>query len=322
MPEIAYKVKRFKETKLITIGLAQRIVAEYQEQGFDLTLRQVYYQFVARNLFPEDRRWRLVGDKRWVKDPNGTKNAEPNYKWLGDAINDGRLAGYLDWDAIVDRLRKKEGNQHWETPTEIVEAAVRSYKIDTWAEQPNRVEVWVEKEALAEIISSAALPLDVDYFSCKGYVSQSAMWRSAQRMIEYEKTGQQTFIIHLGDHDPSGIDMTRDIQDRLCLFGADTEVRRIALTMEQIEELDPPPDPAKVTDSRGPAYVAEYGHESWELDALEPAYLVNLVNTAVLDLRNELLWKAALKKEKAELALLKQAAKDIKKKLKKKGKKK
>lgn len=322
MPEIAYKVKHFREEKLRTIGLARQIVADYQGQGFNLTVRQLYYHFVSHDLFPEDRRWKLIRNKKWVRDPNGTKNAEPNYKWLSNAINDARLAGMLDWDAIVDRLRKKEGNQHWESPTEIVEAAVRSYKIDTWAEQIYRVEVWVEKEALAEIISSAALPLDVDYFACKGYVSQSAMWRAAQRMIAYEEEGQETIIIHLGDHDPSGIDMTRDIQDRLELFGTETEVRRIALTMEQIEELGPPPDPAKVTDPRGTGYVAEYGDKSWELDALEPAYLVDLVTTHVTRLRVNKVWKAALKKEKLELNLLTEAAEGIKRKLKKKGKKK
>lgn len=81
---------------------------------------------------------------------------------------------------------------------------------------------------------------------------------------------ERRVILHLGDHDPSGIDMTRDISDRLELFGADVEVKRIALNWDQIDEFTPPPNPAKLSDSRAGAYIAEYGDESWELDALEP----------------------------------------------------
>ena len=83
-------------------------------------------------------------------------------------------------------------------------------------------------------------------------------------------------IIHLGDHDPSGIDMTRDIQERLQMFGADVYVKRVALTMNQIGTYNPPPNPAKITDSRASKYIDEYGNESWELDALEPQVITDL----------------------------------------------
>jgi hypothetical protein len=315
MPKIEYKVKRFKEAKLRTIHEVNRIIRKYQLDGFDLTLRQVYYQFISHDLFPDDRRWRQNDNGKWVRDPNGTKNADPNYKWLGDAISDGRLAGLIDWNSIVDRLREKDGNQHWDSPTEIVEMAAKAYRIDLWADQPRRIEVWVEKEALIEIISRAARDVDVDWFSCKGYASLSAMWRAAQRLKEYEGNEQETIILHLGDHDPSGIDMTRDIQDRLHMFGADTEVRRIALTMDQIEEQDPPPNPAKASDPRGTGYVDAYGTKSWELDALEPRYLVDLITREVEYLRDDELWTPACEKEQLERDLIAEAVEDIKKKL-------
>jgi len=299
MPEIAYKTKKFGEKKLATIALARGFIDDYRRQGFNLTLRQLYYKFVSDDLIP---------------------NTERSYKNLGVTISEARLAGLLDWDAIVDRLREKKGQTHWDSPAEIVEAAVNSYHIDKWDDQPTRVEVWVEKEALIEVIASAAYPLDVDYFSCKGYVSQSAMWRAAQRLREYEVTEQETVILHLGDHDPSGVDMTRDIQDRLHMFGSDVDVHRIALTMQQIEEEDPPPNPTKVTDSRSDTYIHAYGHECWELDALEPAYLVNLVRIHVEDLRDDDLWTESVEKEELEKGLLAEAAEDITRKLKKKGK--
>jgi len=89
-------------------------------------------------------------------------------------------------------------------------------------------------------------------------------------------------VFHFDDHDPSGKDMSRDITDRIELFtGNSLKFERLALNMDQVREYNPPPNPAKITDSRATAYIAEYGAESWELDALEPTVLAELVRTAV-----------------------------------------
>jgi len=116
------------------------------------------------------------------------------------------------------------------------------------------------------------------------------------------KNKQKVIVLHLGDHDPSGIDMTRDIEDRLDLFSgyADIEVRRIALTMEQIEKQQPPPNPAKVTDSRYAGYAAEYGDESWELDALEPQFISDLIRDEIEGERDPALWAEAINEQEAE----------------------
>lgn len=152
--------------------------------------------------------------------------------------------------------------------------------LDRWKNQPNYVEVWVEKDALIGIVSQVCRKLDVPHFSCRGYTSQSEMWSAAQRFIRQEDKESRT-IIHLGDHDPSGIDMTRDIQERLEMFGADVTVKRVALTMEQIELYNPPPNPTKVTDARSSGYIQIYGHECWELDALEPKIITDLIKNEV-----------------------------------------
>jgi len=285
-----YQDITFRKKALVLIDQAENIIDEYQAQGYDLTLRQLYYKFVARDLFPEDRRWSLVKGK-WVKDPKGTKNAPPNYKWLGGYVNDGRLGGLLDWEFIVDRIRKLEEKSHWSSPSHIIQSCAEYYGIDTRYDQDHYVEVWVEKDALSGVIKQACGPLDVSWFACKGYFSQPAMWRAGRRIKKIHN--EHRIILHLGDHDPSGIDMTRDIQDRLTMFEADVTVKRIALNMDQIEELNPPSDPAKVTDSRYDDYRDKYGDESWELDALEPKYLVDLItdNIAVYtndDRRNRL----------------------------------
>lgn len=110
-------------------------------------------------------------------------------------------------------------------------------------------------------------------------------------------TGKTCIIIHLGDHDPSGIDMTRDIQERLWLFGADVEVKRVALTMNQINTYNPPPNPAKITDSRASKYIDQFGDESWELDALEPKIITDLIIDEVTAFRDDGIYQAICDRE-------------------------
>jgi hypothetical protein len=297
VPKIKYKDISLGLTALAMVKAVNRIIADYQAQGYMLTLRQVYYQLVAHDLFPEDRKWRWTGTK-WIRDENGTKNAEPNYKWLGSIVNDGRLAGLIDWSAIEDRTRELRGLSHWTSPSEIIEAVARQFHIDMWEGQKFQPEVWVEKDALVGVIERVCNELDVPHFSCRGYTSQSEMWAGAMRLRDYAKWKKRIpFIFHLGDHDPSGKDMTRDIEDRLEMFMGGVKLERLALNMDQIEQYDPPPNPAKLTDSRCGGYIAEFGNESWELDALEPAVITELIRAAV----NQLINKKAWKKKKAEL---------------------
>ena len=178
--------------------------------------------------------------------------------------------------------------------------------MDKWEGQPNYVEVWVEKDALVDVVGQACRPLDIPFFSCRGYTSQSEMWSAAQRFIG-QADREQRIIIHLGDHDPSGIDMTRDIQDRLDLFGGNVYVKMVALTMGQIATYNPPPNPAKITDSRASKYIEEYGDESWELDALEPKVITDLIKNEVTAYRDDELYREICSTEskgKEELKML------------------
>ncbi len=295
MPEICYLFKKFRSATLGIIVKANDIIAEYQAQGFCLTLRQIYYQMIARDLFPESWIDLVYNAKHGL--PPGTKNTLKNYKRLGDILNDGRLAGLIDWEAIEDRTRALQSNPHWSSPGQIVRACARGFRFDLWSDQDHYCEVWIEKEALAGVIEGICTELDVPFFACKGYTSQSEMWVAAQRLIKKENAGKETIIFHLGDHDPSGIDMTRDITDRLELFESTVEVRRIALSMSQIDKYNPPPNPAKTTDARFEKYCAMYGDDSWELDALEPKALVDLIRNEVGRVRDEIRWDAQVERQ-------------------------
>jgi len=272
-----YQDLNLRKSTLTVIAKANEIIDEYMAEGYELTLRQLYYQFVARGL---------------------SENREREYKRLGSVLSDGRLAGKIDWNAIVDRTRQIKENSHWEDPSEILQSATDSYALDTRKGQSTYIEVWVEKEALAGVLERACKPLDVSYFSCKGYVSQSAMWRAARRIIRQDS--DKAIILYLGDCDPSGVDMSRDIQDRLELFAADCCVERIALNFDQIDEYNPPPNPAKVTDSRYANYIEEFGNESWELDALDPRIINDLITKKVNSLTDIKKRKALIQQQESQ----------------------
>lgn len=285
MPKIAYIEKNFAARTLALIDECNRVIYRYRQQGYDLTLRQLYYQLVASNIIA---------------------NKQSEYKRLSSILSEARLAGLVDWSAIVDRMRNLQGVTHWRSPRDIMDAAHRGYALDKWLKQPNRVEVWVEKDALSSVVAGACRPLDVDYFSCRGYVSLSAMWRAGQRLAGYiEDNDQDVTILHLGDHDPSGMDMTRDIEKRLSLLsGYLISVKRVALNRGQIQRYNPPPNPVKLTDARAGGYVAQYGHDSWELDALEPSVLAGVIEDAVLPLRDDPEWDLACEEQEAHKAVL------------------
>ncbi len=270
MPKIKYVDQTFASKSVALIKSANEIINEYAAQGYDLTLRQLYYQFVARDIL---------------------ENTQKEYKRLGAVINDARMAGLIDWNSITDRTRNLRRESHWDGPKDIIDACAQSYHIDFWASQDYRPEVWIEKDALVGVLDVVCPKWDVPYFSCRGYTSQSEMWSAAMRLKSYKKEGKTPIVFHLGDHDPSGIDMSRDIAGRLEIFIAPVEVKRIALNMDQVREFNPPPNPAKTTDSRFADYEAKFGDESWELDALDPATITTLIETEILWIRNKDLWE-------------------------------
>lgn len=281
MPRIRYQDFNFRKSSLLIIERANQIINEYLKMGFDLTLRQLYYQFVSRD---------------WLA------NTQKNYKSLGSIINDARLGGLIDWERIEDRTRSLERISTWDNPAELVSICAETFKVDFWESQPYRVEVWIEKDALAGVFERVCQELRIPYLSCRGYTSQSEMWRASRRLNSYRQQGKIPCIFHFGDHDPSGVDMSRDIQERLEMFtGRSLKFERLALTIEQVEEYQPPPNPTKATDTRSDKYGMD---ECWELDALDPTVLSALVRDNVDKLIDQEKWQESINEEAEHKRLL------------------
>ena len=164
---------------------------------------------------------------------------------------------------------------------ELINVALKSYRLPRWTGQEHYIELWVEKDALSGVLAPIAAKYHITLMVNRGYSSQSAMYEAGIRFCEHQENICTLF--YLGDHDPSGEDMVRDIQDRLTMFGANLVVKKIAITMDQVRQYNPPPNPAKQTDTRAAAYIAKYGDSSWEVDALPPDVLHKLIEKAILE---------------------------------------
>lgn len=289
MPKISYREYKPNEVSAAIIATADEICNEYMAQGFTLTLRQLYYQFVARGIIA---------------------NKQTEYDRLGSLVNQARMAGMIDWEAIEDRTRNLEQLAHWSSPQQILNGVAEQFRYDRWEGQETRVEVWIEKEALAGVIEPICNQYRVPFFACRGYVSQSEQWRAAERFLDHIREGQRVTILHLGDHDPSGIDMSRDNADRITNFLEEVmreelgeyprerfSLQRLALNMDQVRKYNPPPNPAKFTDSRATGYVKKYGGSSWELDALEPKVISALLEKHITANIDDKKWEEARARE-------------------------
>ena len=293
-----FRTTNFREESLARIEEINAILDEYDGQR--LTARQVYYRLVAAAKIP---------------------NTPTSYKNLTSLLADARYAGLVDWDLIEDRGREPDSPSEWDSIDDLVDAAVRQWRSPRWNDQPHYVELWVEKQALAGVLAPIARRHHITLMVNKGYSSASAMKAAADRMSEQCSGDRTPIVLYLGDHDPSGNDMVRDIRDRLEEFGVDSlEVRKLALTRAQIDQFNPPPNPAKITDSRAKAYIEEHGEFSWELDALPPRELNRLVDRAIRGIVDDELMEAAIAREDAERGRVTTAIANSRKPKRRKGK--
>jgi len=256
-----FKHTKFNDTTRALISECVEVGESYQSQGFRLTLRQLYYQLVVRNT---------------------VQNTERSYQRLSRTVSSARLAGLIDWGAIEDRTREPKMPQQWRSPEQLMEVAIQVYRLPRWDGQQHHVELWVEKDALAGVLQPIATQYHIPLMVNRGYSSQTAMHDAYERVRDAVEDGKEATILYLGDLDPSGEDMVRDIDDRLNdLFGTEATVRKLGITPEQVEEYQPPPNPAKMTDSRAAKFVEEHGYNSYEVDALPPDVLRTVIDDAI-----------------------------------------
>lgn len=268
--------------------IVNKIINEYKRQGYKLTLRQLYYQLVARDIIP---------------------NKIQEYAKLSILLVKGRMAGIVDWEAIEDRLRIPY-IPYWVNDLEgAIDDTISQYRLDRQKGQKTYIEIWIEKDALSGVLRRITSYYHVNLMVNRGYSSCSAMHDGYKRFVNQQNLGKKIVILYLGDHDPSGLDMIRDIENRMREFRINVKVIPIALTMKQIEKFNPPPNPAKITDPRSKEYIAEHGNTSWEVDALNPETLHSILRKNIeklIDIKKFLAIITQEKKDKKRLEKIKE----------------
>ena len=292
------KDTKFQKKSKERLELIESIVEEYQSKDFTLSVRQIYYQLISRYTDKFD-----IG--------------KGIYTSVVGLVKKGRYAALIDWEMVVDRHREVKKRTHWETLKEFIKDAAHAYHNDYWKYQKTYCEIWVEKKALIDIVWKAAYPYDVSCYPCTGYNSTTGMKDGADRFLEQKRQGKNCVLFYIGDHDPSGINMTQDIQKRmneffnasdLCYeYETFIDIQRIALNIDQIKKYKLPPNWVKVhpnkkkyADTRAEDYIKEFGTTSWEVDALKPEVLTELVENAILSNLDQKLFEKAKSEERNE----------------------
>jgi hypothetical protein len=218
-----------------------------------MTVRQVYYQLVSGQVI---------------------ENSVSAYKAVSNALVDARQEGLIPWSWIEDRLRQPRGGRGgWESPESFLEnlkESWRYYSRDIWATQSQRLELWLEKDALSGVFGDAMADYHLTLNVGRGYDGWSSIHNAAERF----GTGVDVTVLYFGDFDPSGEDMVRSLRDRLSELGSCPEIIKVALTRDDIATYNLPPNPTKTTDSRAASHIARFGDvSSVELDALPMSVL-------------------------------------------------
>ena len=237
---------------VVLVETAREILAEHHP----MTVRQVYYQLVSRQVI---------------------ENSRSRYQAVSDALVDARKDGTIPWEWMEDRLRRPRTVGMWDDLADFAQTAVRAYRRDVWASQPGYVECWREKDALSGVFESVLSPYGVTLNVGRGYDGWDSIHNAADRFADRD----DVTILYFGDFDPSGEDMVRSLIERLGFFGCEPNVIKCALTEDDVTRYNLPPDFAKVTDTRRAAFVEKFGDVTVELDALPVDVLRERITTEV-----------------------------------------
>lgn len=276
------------DKSLRLIATAQAILTEIQPAS----VRAVCYRLFVAGLIPDMRKTTTNG--------------------VSTQLVYAREQGIIPWEWIVDETRSIERIAAWADLAEYAEVVQDSYRKDYWATQPRRVEIWSEKSTVAGTLRPVLSELGVEFHPFHGYNSATRVMQAAQGSAALD---QALIVFYVGDRDPSGMHMSeRDLPRRLARYGGNVEMTRLALTLDDCldNNLSSFPAADKVTDTRYPWFVANFGDTCWELDALNPNILRQKVRDAIEANIEPEAWAEAEQIEKDERARLAEVVAEFK----------
>jgi hypothetical protein len=248
------QIKRNRSTKA-ELEQRREILWAIVEGGRPMTVRQVFYQATVRGI---------------------VEKAETGYSKVQTDLALMRRAGELPYDWLADNTRWQRKPITYSSVAAALQRTAEFYRKSLWDDADCYVEIWLEKDALAGVVLPITTQYDVPLMVARGYASLSFLHNAAECINEL---AVPTYIYHLGDFDPSGVNAGEKIEETLREMARDAEIyfERIAVTEEQIAAWDLPTRPTKSTDSR----AKHFGDVSVELDAIEPNRLRSIVSDAI-----------------------------------------
>jgi len=250
----ASPIKRYRATRAEVEERRRALLGIIAEMK-PMTVRQVFYQASVRGLV----------DK-----------SDSGYAKVQTDLVHMRREGDLPYSWLADNTRWQRRPNTFDSPEQALRNTANFYRKSLWTEADAYVEIWLEKDALAGVVLPITDMYDVPLMVARGYASLSFLHSAAEQIMWEERP---TYIYHLGDYDPSGVNAGEKIEQTLREMAADAEIHfeRIGVTADQIIELALPTRPTKETDSR----AKSFGSVSVELDAIPPDYLRELVRWSI-----------------------------------------
>jgi hypothetical protein len=184
-------------------------------------------------------------------------------------------------------------------PEEAIAWLSRIYRRDRTEGQDTVVYLGVEKHGIVNQLRAWFRDYGVRIISLGGYSSQTYVDDIVEDAAE---DGRTAILIYAGDWDPSGEDIQRDLTTRCPVF---SEIRRVALTEEQVQVYDLPENPGKRADPRARRFETRYGRlVQVEVDALPPDVLRDLFAGALSDYVDMSTYERVLEEEHEEREVL------------------
>ncbi len=275
-------MKKGRELTKQIIEETKKTIAEYDTA---ITVRQLYYRLVSAHTIP---------------------NTINSYKNFDRILSKIRKMGLIQDGQIVDNSKPATFPNVFEDLPDFLITASQSYKRNHWQTQSNHIEVWCEKDALSGILQPICSEYQVPLVVGRGYQSLTNKKKAAERFKEFHANGKSNTILYLGDFDPSGLDIVRDLKENLSALGTNPQIKQVALTLEQIKKHKLPPILTKESDPRTANYITKYGDIAVELDALPPTELRKLISSAIAKFIDGKSWDKSKETEQTEQIKLNQ----------------